>query len=80
MGHGKVIIFDLFDTIIKDVSYEYSKGLDYLKNEILIKSCDPKEVKHIAEQFKKKMRTMFDTKYFLIATIGGTTCSRHRSQ
>jgi FMN phosphatase YigB (HAD superfamily) len=53
LQYGKVIIFDLFDTILKDVSYEYRKGIEWLKNEILSKGCDPEEVQHIADQYKQ---------------------------
>ena len=52
MKRSKVIIFDLFGTILKELSNEYKKGFEWLRNEILRESCTQEEVHQIAELFR----------------------------
>ena len=52
MKYGKVVIFDLFGTLVKDISNEYKKGFEWLKNEIMPEECKIEDVMRIAEQFR----------------------------
>ena len=52
MKYGKAVIFDLFGTLVKDVSNEYIKGFEWLKNEIMAEKCKIEDVMRIAEQFR----------------------------
>lgn len=52
MGYGRIAVFDLFGTILKDASNEYRKGLDWLKREILSKGYSSDDVFRVAEQFR----------------------------
>jgi FMN phosphatase YigB (HAD superfamily) len=53
LKYGKVVIFDLFGTLVKDISNEYKKGFEWLKNEIMPEECKIEDVLRIAEQFRR---------------------------
>jgi anaerobic ribonucleoside-triphosphate reductase activating protein len=48
-----IIIFDLFGTILSDISNDYRKGLEYLQKEIL-NDCSLEQVFTIAEEFRRQ--------------------------
>jgi FMN phosphatase YigB (HAD superfamily) len=54
MKKGQVIIFDLFGTIITDVSHDYKKGMDWLRNEVLTEETNSDTVMNVAEHFRHK--------------------------
>lgn len=47
----KIIIFDLYDTILKDLSFDFVSGLDYLYKEYFSKACTYEELKEYSEGF-----------------------------
>jgi anaerobic ribonucleoside-triphosphate reductase activating protein len=51
-----VIIFDLFGTILKSISNDYHKGLEYLANEI-ISNFTIEDIESIAEEYRRKYMT-----------------------
>lgn len=51
MKAGRVIILDLFDTILKDVSNEYEKGIDWLCREILTVNTEYDSAKKVADEY-----------------------------
>ena len=48
----KVIIFDLYDTVLKDISFDFSNGLNYLYNTFFKSKCSPEAFKAYADTFK----------------------------
>lgn len=53
MKNRRAVIFDLFGTILTDVSNEYKKGFEWLRNEVLREGCGSSDVLRIAEQFQR---------------------------
>ena len=51
--YGRVIVFDLFGTILDNISNDYQKGLDWLKGEILYDDCSSEDVQRITERFRR---------------------------
>ena len=47
-----IIIFDLYDTILKDISFNFNNGLEYLYNSFLSHKCTLSELKDYALTFK----------------------------
>ncbi|MDR1902113.1 MAG: 4Fe-4S cluster-binding domain-containing protein [Treponema sp.] len=53
MRTGRVIILDLFGTILRDVSNEYEKGIDWLCGEILTVGTTFDSAKKVAEEYRR---------------------------
>jgi FMN phosphatase YigB (HAD superfamily) len=53
MKKGRVIIFDLFGTILTDLSNEYKKGLDWLCQDVLKKGTNFDTAMNVAEHFRR---------------------------
>lgn len=51
--NGRVVIFDLFGTIIAELSNEYKKGLEWLRGKVLRENCGSDEVLQLAEWFRR---------------------------
>ncbi len=47
----KVLLFDLYDTILKDISFDFHAGLVYLYNAYFSKNCSFNELTEYAETF-----------------------------
>lgn len=47
----KVILFDLYDTILKDISFDFNNGLTYLHKTFFSKACSIKELMDFSETF-----------------------------
>lgn len=47
----KVIIFDLYDTVLKDVSFDFNRGILYLYDTYFAKSCSLKELIDYSDTF-----------------------------
>lgn len=47
----KVIIFDLYDTVLKDITFDFEAGIMYLYNTFLKEKCSFEELKEYAETF-----------------------------
>ena len=47
----KVILFDLYDTILKDISFEFKEGLNWLYQEYFTEACTWEEFKEYEETF-----------------------------
>ncbi len=48
---GKAIVFDLYDTVLKDISFDFNKGIIYLYNTFFSEVCSLKEMTDYAETF-----------------------------
>jgi anaerobic ribonucleoside-triphosphate reductase activating protein len=51
--NGRAIIFDLFGTIVAELSNEYKKGLEWLRGEVLREDCEADEVLQLADWFRR---------------------------
>lgn len=47
----KIIIFDLYDTVLKDISFDFIRGLDCLFKEYFSEACTYEELKEYSEEF-----------------------------
>lgn len=47
----KIIIFDLYDTVLKDISFDFNDGITYLYNVFFEQACSLKEFRDYAEPF-----------------------------
>ena len=47
----KVILFDLYDTVLKDISFDFDAGIVYLYNTFFSKVCSLEEMINYAETF-----------------------------
>lgn len=47
----KIIIFDLYDTVLKDISFDFNNGITYLYNVFFEQTCSLKEFRDYAETF-----------------------------
>ncbi len=47
-----IIIFDLYDTILKDISFDFNRGIEYLYNIFFSKKCSLNELKDYSFTFK----------------------------
>lgn len=47
----KVILFDLYDTVLKDVSFDFSKGIKYLYDNFFGEKCSLTDIIDYAETF-----------------------------
>lgn len=47
----KVIIFDLYDTVLKDITFDFEAGIMYLYNTFFKEKCSFEELKEYAETF-----------------------------
>lgn len=47
----KVVIFDLYDTVLKDISFDFDKGIVYLYNTFFKQVCTLNEFKEYANTF-----------------------------
>lgn len=47
----KVIVFDLYDTVLKDISFDFEAGIDYLYNEFFVSVCTWKELIEYTKSF-----------------------------
>ena len=47
----KIIIFDLYDTLLKDISFDFNNGINYLYNVFFEQPCSLKEFRDYAETF-----------------------------
>jgi anaerobic ribonucleoside-triphosphate reductase activating protein len=52
-SYKNIIIFDLFETILDDVSNDYRSGLEYLQREVL-NDCTMEELWAVAEDFRRQ--------------------------
>ncbi len=48
----KVILFDLYDTVLKDIFFDFQAGLTYLHDTYLSKACTRQEVLDYADSFR----------------------------
>lgn len=55
MAEVKVIVFDLFDTLIQDVDFNFTAGLLYLYDNILSKGTDKEEFLNYANSYWRKI-------------------------
>lgn len=47
-----IIIFDLYDTILKDISFDFNRGIEYLYNIFFVEKCSLSELKDYSSSFK----------------------------
>jgi len=47
-----IIIFDLYDTILKDISFDFNKGLEYLHNTFFSEKCSLIKLSEFSATFK----------------------------
>lgn len=47
----KIIIFDLYDTVLKDISFDFNNGITYLYNVFFEQACSLKEFRDYEEIF-----------------------------
>ncbi len=47
----KVILFDLYDTVLKDISFDFDAGLEYLHDAFFKQDCSLDELKAYAQTF-----------------------------
>lgn len=55
MVKAKAIVFDLFDTLLKDIKFDFDSGLCYLHENILTKDTDKVEFLHYASTYWKEL-------------------------
>lgn len=48
---AKIIIFDLYDTVLKNISFNFDEGLYYLYDNFFSEACSKKELKDYAKTF-----------------------------
>lgn len=59
MTKAKVIVFDLFDTLLRDIKFDFNEGLIYLYEEVLSKEIDKFEFLNYAATYWKEL---YDTR------------------
>lgn len=47
----KVILFDLYDTILKNISFDFVKGIEFIYNRYFTAACTQKDLEDVAETF-----------------------------
>lgn len=50
----KVIVFDLFDTLVRDIKFDFQSGLSYLHENILLDGTDKIELENYANTYWKE--------------------------
>ena len=48
---NKVVVFDLYDTVLKDISFDFDSGIEYLHRMFFQEKCSLAELKSYAESF-----------------------------
>lgn len=48
---NKVVVFDLYDTVLKDISFDFDNGIAYLHRTFFREKCSLAELKSYAESF-----------------------------
>lgn len=47
----KVILFDLYDTILRNISFDFVKGIEFIYNRYFTAACTQKDLEDVAETF-----------------------------
>ena len=55
MADAKIVVFDLFNTLLRDVKFDFNSGLSYLHENILSKDTDKVEFLHYAATYWKEL-------------------------
>lgn len=64
----KIVLFDLYDTVLKDISFHFDAGIDYLYKRFFTKACSLEDMMAYADTFLPlyEMRKINNTEICLI--------------